>query len=509
MKLALAALLVPVAFFAQTGPTEARGAFDEAERAANQKRTAEAIQGYQRAVSLDPRFAEAWYRLGELQMDSHDLEAARKSLEAAIKADPDYAAPYSLLATLEHDTGDWKGLLASTERLIEIDPGRNRLNYLYNAVANFNLHNPEAAERSVREAIRLDNEHRYPESWRLLGEMLVRRQDFAGAAEQFREFLRFAKPGPEMDAVLARLSVVEKRPEAPAPAGAKFRADTDLALVRFQFVPRNNQPATDLRPDDIQIKEDGVPRKIAVFEGGRFYPRRVPLEITLLFDCSGSVQAAGALEPHVFETTLLNEYEHVTIAVYAFSDSLVRIATPTRYGPALERAMNTVARVEAGNTPLFAYIAETARQAAANGGAAVRMMVIFSDGQADYDDLERYEDAVAAALKFGIALYPVSLRPPGANLAEAQGGIPPYIWESMDKYRNLAKRTGGVSFAAPATRDLLPAILSAIAQHIRYDYVAGFYPSAPGATPKRHSVEVSLRAGNKGQITGGKRLLEH
>jgi len=503
MKLALAALLVPVALIGQTGPIEARRAFDEAERAAKQDRIAEAVRGYERAVALDPRFAEAWYRLGELQLNSREREASRKSLEAAIEADPDYAAPYGLLATLEHDTGDWKGLLATTERLMQIDPGENRLHYLYNAVANYNLRHPEAAERSIREAIRLDTGHEYPESWRLLGEMLFQRRDYAGAAVQFREFLRFAKPGPGMDAARARLSDLEKRPQAPAQTDASFRADTDLALVRFQFVPRANQLATELRPEDIQIKEDGVPQKIAVFEGGRFYPRRVPLEITLLFDCSGSVQAAGALEPHVFETTLLNEYENVTIAVYAFSDSLVRITAPTRYGPALEQAMNAVSKVASGNTPLFASIAETARQAAANGGASVRMMVIFSDGQADYDDLARYEGAVGAAERQGIALYPVLL--PSAGM---QSDIPAYLWESMDNYQNLAKRTGGESFTAPATRGALPAILSAIAQHIRYDYVAGFYPPAPGATRKRRAVEVSLRSKNRGQITGGKRLLE-
>jgi outer membrane biosynthesis protein TonB len=79
----------------------------------------------------------------------------------------------------------------------------------------------------------------------------------------------------------------------------------------------------------------------------------------------------------------------------------------------------------------------------------------------------------------------------------------------MENFRELASRTGGESFSAPNTKDVLPAILSAIARHIRYDYVAGFYPSSPGAARKRHTVEVSLRAGNKGQITGGKRLLEH
>jgi cytochrome c-type biogenesis protein CcmH/NrfG len=75
MKLALAALLVPVALMAQTGLAEARRTFDEAEQAAKQNRSAEAIQGYERALSLDPRFAEAWCRLGEIQLHSHQLRS--------------------------------------------------------------------------------------------------------------------------------------------------------------------------------------------------------------------------------------------------------------------------------------------------------------------------------------------------------------------------------------------------------------------------------------------------
>ena len=57
-------------------------------------------------------------------------------------------------------------------------------------------------------------------------------------------------------------------------------------------------------------------RKIALFEGGRFYPHKVPLEITLLFDCSGSMDAADILNTKVFEKNLLEEYENVSVAIY-------------------------------------------------------------------------------------------------------------------------------------------------------------------------------------------------
>jgi hypothetical protein len=57
-------------------------------------------------------------------------------------------------------------------------------------------------------------------------------------------------------------------------------------------------------------------------------------------------------------------------------------------------------------------------------------------------------------------------------------------------------------------RDVLPTILKSLAEHVRYDYVAGFYPSSSGGG-KRHRVEVVLRSKNRGEMVGGSRALVH
>jgi hypothetical protein len=54
------------------------------------------------------------------------------------------------------------------------------------------------------------------------------------------------------------------------------------------------------------------------------YPRSVPVEVTLLFDGGGSARFAGKLDPYVFQTSLLDELENVSLAVYGFSDILLR-----------------------------------------------------------------------------------------------------------------------------------------------------------------------------------------
>jgi VWFA-related protein len=287
--------------------------------------------------------------------------------------------------------------------------------------------------------------------------------------------------------------------------------DANLALVRFQVIPQKGQFVTDLRPEDIEIREDGIPQQIGLFEGGRFYPHTVPLEIALLFDCSGSVQFAGTLDPHVFDENLLKEYENVDIAIYAFSDDLVRLTRPTRDGPALMKAMEAVRLVPAGDTPLFGDIAETASDAASIGGNATRMMVIFSDGESTRQgDSPRAAEAIQVAQELGMALCPVMLpQPPVAQIDTVSNGE----WElrklqSIGSFMKLASATGGQAFDAVSTKDVLPTILKSLANHVRYDYVVGFYPASSGGR-KRHKIEVILRSKNRGEIVGGFRTLVH
>lgn len=349
----------------------------------------------------------------------------------------------------------------------------------------------------------------------MLGGILARRGDFAGAAEQYREYLKWKPDGPDSQAMRAMLAETEKhappvQPDLPS-STTTFRVDTNLALVRFQVIPQKGQFVTDLRPEDVEIREDGVPQPVGLFEGGRFYPRTVPLEISLLFDCSGSVQEAGNLDAHVFDESLLKEFENVAISIYGFSEHLTRLTGPTRDGPRLMKAMEAVDALPSGDTPLFGSIAETARDAVSLGGNATRMMVIFSDGESTrLGDLARSDEAVQTALELGMALCPVMLAEPPGNGVDPDPGSEWQLHrlQSIGRFMNLARATGGQGFNAISTTDVLPSILKSLAQHVRYDYVVGFYPSSSGGR-KKHKVEVVWRSKSRGDIVGGSRILVH
>jgi hypothetical protein len=64
--------------------------------------------------------------------------------------------------------------------------------YLYNATANLNLGQLDAAEKSALAGEKLDTPHRYPKMEQVLATILARKKDYAGAAAHLRTYLLLA-----------------------------------------------------------------------------------------------------------------------------------------------------------------------------------------------------------------------------------------------------------------------------------------------------------------------------
>ena len=286
-------------------------------------------------------------------------------------------------------------------------------------------------------------------------------------------------------------------------APATFRVDSRLALVRFQVSPKRGEFVTDLRAEDIEIREDGMPQPVALFEGGRFYPRRLPVEIALLFDCSLSVREAGRLNPNIFERGLLDEYENASLAIYAFSDKLVRLTPVTRSAQELNAALETVGKFPAGKTPLFEYITATVREMSTGERAAPRILVVFSDGQPTRPGDELLDaEAARVAKDLGVAIYPVLLSRPGAAAMMERQIV------GVQKFMDLAKATGGEETVTLENEAVLPKVLRSVAARVRFEYVVGYYPPA-GVMRRQHEVQVVWHGKPRGEIVGGARVLVH
>ena len=485
-------------------PRDARLAFDRAGIELKSGRFDDALRDYRNAVKLFPAYAEAWYEMGKLLFEHNQPETARDALEASVQADPKYAAPYLVLAAIENTQRHWPQLIDLTDRLLQFDSIDYPFAWLLNAVGYFNSHNLAAAEKSAREALRIDSDRKFPDTSRILGLILAQRGDFAGAAEQFRAYLKAVPSAPDADAVRAKLADAEKRAGSSA-AGPDttptFSSGVNLAVVRFQFVPRKGDPPRELHREDVELRENGIVQPVAVFAPLGSGAISVPVEISLLFDCSASVDRIGVLNPNTFRENLLDRFPNVSVAVYGFSDNLVRFATPTRDPATLNDAMAKVATIPARGTPLFGSIAAVVENAGTTGPNVVRMLVIFSDGESESPGDEMLAgEASKAAEKSGMALFPVILSKPGASSSLESIG-------SVSDFGKLAADTGGHVLQGFMGDDVLPSILKALTHEIQQDYVAGYYMDT-SRKPKSRQIKIGLAPGVRGKVYGGVRTVE-
>ena len=127
-----------------------------------------------------------------------------------MKADAKYMPPYMQLSLLEARSQKWQDLADITERLLKLDAYDYPQAYFFNAVANYNMHNFEPAEKSAREAQKLDTAHQFPQIAHVLGLILAERHDMAGAAEQMRAYLNMAPSAPDAGQVRSQLEEMEK-----------------------------------------------------------------------------------------------------------------------------------------------------------------------------------------------------------------------------------------------------------------------------------------------------------
>ncbi|SPE32330.1 TPR repeat-containing protein (modular protein) [Candidatus Sulfopaludibacter sp. SbA3] len=190
-------------------PKDSRKAYEKGLQDAKRNKLDDATRDFEKAVELYPGHAEAWYELGRIQAGRSQTDAARQSFNAALKADPKFVNPYVQLAILTLDAKKWQELADVTDRAMRLDSFDYPQLFLFNAVANYNMHKFDLAERSIKLAVRLDTQHRFPEIPHLMGLIMVLHKNYAAAAEQLRTYLKMSPDAEDAPSVRAQLVELE------------------------------------------------------------------------------------------------------------------------------------------------------------------------------------------------------------------------------------------------------------------------------------------------------------
>jgi tetratricopeptide (TPR) repeat protein len=190
-------------------PKDARHAFEKGSKAFFADKLPEARKELEKAVRIYPQFAAAWSRLGDVEHREHNVQGAHDAYRKALEADPQYVNPVFGLALLAIAEKNWPDAARLTAQVNSLNAYAFPAAEFYNAAANYNLGNYQLAEESARKFKAADSQHLHPEVSLLLSNVLAQKQDFAGAAQQIRDYLLVVPNPPNANELEAKAKEYE------------------------------------------------------------------------------------------------------------------------------------------------------------------------------------------------------------------------------------------------------------------------------------------------------------
>jgi tetratricopeptide (TPR) repeat protein len=190
-------------------PNNAKKAFERGSKEAAKKKWDKAQQELEKAVNIYPEYAVAWHALGQVYEATEKPEEARKAYEKALAADGKFINPYLQLALLDAQKQDWRSVADTTDRVIKMNPYDFPDAYFFNSVANLNLNNLTVAEKSAREAIKLNAHRRYPQVEHVLGVALAQQNNLQEATVHLKKYLELAPQAQNAEMVRNQLAQIE------------------------------------------------------------------------------------------------------------------------------------------------------------------------------------------------------------------------------------------------------------------------------------------------------------
>jgi len=191
-------------------PKDARKAFDKGLQLMLKNKPEDAMKEFDKAATIYPKFADAWVNIGKIRLLQKNTAGGKEAFLKAIEADGKLVAPHIELGMMAARENKWDEAAPYLDRGLKLDPIDFPLAWYASAAANFNLKKFDAAEKSAREAIKMDPRHRNPRAEYILGLILAEKHEYTGAADQLKTYLKFAPNAPDLDTVKDQLGQLEK-----------------------------------------------------------------------------------------------------------------------------------------------------------------------------------------------------------------------------------------------------------------------------------------------------------
>ena len=191
-------------------PRDARKLFEKGAEWLHAGNLTAAAASFQKAVTVYPRFADAWLDLGATQFKMGACDSARNSLDRAIELDPKLPGAWQILGYLAFNQQKWDDSAGYLSKAEQLDPMNSPMPWFYSAAALYELRRYDQAEKSIRTEIGMDPQFRNHRAQYLLGLILIARHDTTEGSDALRSYLATAPDPRDVVAAKTLLSGLQK-----------------------------------------------------------------------------------------------------------------------------------------------------------------------------------------------------------------------------------------------------------------------------------------------------------
>lgn len=198
-----------VSVTSMAAPKDAKVAYEKGNKALAEEKFDEAVKELTKATEKYPQFAAAWSLLGDIHQQHNQFDRATDEYKKALAADAQFVNPLYGLALIAAQEKKWQDVADYSAQVINLNAYAFPSVYFFNAAANYNVGKFDLAEENARK-YKAGGDHKHPEVSLLLGSVLARKEDYAGAAQQLRDYLALYPSAPNANELQEQVKQYEQ-----------------------------------------------------------------------------------------------------------------------------------------------------------------------------------------------------------------------------------------------------------------------------------------------------------
>jgi Ca-activated chloride channel homolog len=278
-----------------------------------------------------------------------------------------------------------------------------------------------------------------------------------------------------------RASMRRERDAAPAAQQHTIKSETNLVEILASVMDAHNRPVPDLKQDEFEISEEGVPQKIERFEA----ETNRPVDLALMVDSSASTYKDLKFELEAaahFIRQVVRPGDR--LAVYQFDESVMEVADFSDDVPRLQSAARKIA--PGAGTSMYDAIALGANALRHRPEQRRRAIVLVTDA-GETTSITKFDECRRAAIASEALLYSIVIRPIKSESGRNTAGEHALITITDD--------TGGDFFILDSL-DQIEAMFDQIDRELRTQYLIGYYPQPVPPPGSYRRLEVKVKNGD-------------